>query len=474
MSTGQTQRDGLSEEDITEFAMSLRGEIVTPDDETYEETRSVWNGLIDKHPTFIIRCQGAADVAKGLQFANDHDLPFSVRGGAHHQAGSSMVDDGVVLDLSDMTHVRVDPDKRVAQVGPGCRAHDVLMETQHYGLATPTGSAGDVGIPGSTLGGAIGWMRRKHGLGIDALQSVEVVTPAGDLITASEDDNEDLFWAVRGGGGNFGVVTNFEFELYEVPPIVAGAGVFYPGGEAEDVFKAYREAAADAPDEVTTIALNSHVPNLPPMPEELVGEEAVAVMGAYIGPDPEEGMKALQPFRELAEEPLLDMSEPMPYLMLHQLGTMMFPEGRNYCHRSCFVDDLDDDVIEAIIDHTEKAESPLAGVGVWQMGGAISEVDSDETAYPHRDAAYMITVEANWDEGDDDANIEWTRDGDDLFRSLGGYGAYGGFTGVSTREGEDVTERVYGDNFDRLAEIKARYDTSNTLNQNVNVAPADD
>nr|WP_269432631.1 FAD-binding oxidoreductase [Haloferax profundi] len=453
--------------------MSLRGDFVSQDDESYDEERSVWNGLVDKYPRLIVRCQGVADVSTSLTFAADHDLPFSVRGGAHNQTGSSTVDDGLVLDLADMNHVHVDPDERVAQVGPGCRARDVLIESQHYGLATPTGSAGDVGIPGSTLGGAIGWMRRKHGLGIDALRSVDVVTPDGELVTASEDENEDLFWAVRGGGGNFGVVTNFEFELYEVGPIVAGLGVFYPGEQTEEVFEAYREAAADASDEVTTLALKSHVPNLPPMPDELVGEDAVAVLGCYIG-SPEDGMEALQPFRELVDEPLLDMSEPMPYLMLHQLGTMMFPEGRNYCHRSCFVDDLSDDVIDAIVDHANEAESPLSGVGVWQMGGAISDVGGDETAYPHRDAEYMITVEANWDDGEDDANVEWARDGDDLFRSLGGYGAYGGFTGVSTEGSEETVERVYGDNFDRLSEIKARYDEQNAFDNTVNVTPSEE
>jgi FAD/FMN-containing dehydrogenase len=472
MSAEETLSTKVDDEDVAELSMSIRGTVISQSDDTYDERRTVWNGLVDKHPTLILRCQGAADVARGMEFVTDHELPFSVRGGAHHQSGSSMVDEGLVLDLSEMNHVRVDPDDRIAQVGPGCRARDVLVEAQHYGLATPTGSAGDVGIAGSTLGGAIGWIRRKHGLGIDALRSVEVVTPGGELVTASADHNEDLFWAVRGGGGNFGVVTNFEFELYEVGPIVAGLGVFYPGDEASEVLAQYRRAAAAAPNEVTTLALKSHVPDLPPMPDELVGEDTVAIMGCYAG-DPEEGMAALQPFREITE-PLLDMSEPMPYLMLHQLGTMMFPEGRNYCHRSCFVDDLSDDVIESLVDHMEDAPSDLSGVGVWQMGGAVGEVASDATAYPNRDAAYMITVESNWNTGDDEANIEWARDGDDLFRSLGGYGAYGGFTGVSARDDEDVVKRVYGENFDRLAEIKATYDTTNSLNKNVNVAPSDD
>ncbi|WP_339103356.1 FAD-binding oxidoreductase [Haloterrigena salinisoli] len=472
MGAEQTPTSGLDSGTITELESSLRGGLVTPDDESYDETRAVWNGLVDRYPTLIVRCNGAADVAKGLAFAAEHDLPFSVRGGGHHQTGSSTVDEGVVLDLAEMDTVRVDPRRKIAQVGPGCRARDVLQETQHHGLATPTGSAGDVGVPGSTLGGGIGWMRRKHGLAIDALRSVDLVTPEGELVHASPERNEDLFWAVRGGGGNFGVVTNFEFDLYEVGPIVGGLGVFYPGDEAATVLAAYDELAGDAPEEVTTLALKGHVPDLPPMPDDLVGEDAVAILGCYAG-DPEAGMDALQPFREISE-PLLDMSEPMPYRQLHELGTMMFPEGRNYCHRSCYVDDLSEELIDAIVDHADEAASPLAGVGVWQLGGAIGDVESDATAYPHRDAAYMLTVEANWDEGDDDANLEWARDGDDLFRSLGGYGAYGGFTGADPRTDEDVTERVYGDNVDRLAEIKARYDESNALDRNVNVTPADD
>jgi FAD/FMN-containing dehydrogenase len=472
MSTEDPRPDGPTADGVAALARSLRGEIVAPDDDAYDERRSVWNGLVDKRPALVLRCRGAADVATGLRFATDRDLPFSIRGGAHHQAGTSMVDDGVVLDLSAMDHVRVDPDARVAQVGPGCRARDVLLETQHYGLATPTGSAGDVGIAGSTLGGGIGWIRREHGLGVDALRSVEVVTPGGELLTASPDENEDLFWAVRGGGGNFGVVTNFEFDLYEVGPVVAGLGVFYPGDEAREVLARYRERATAAPAALTTLALTGHVPNLSPIPDDVAGEDTVAIMGCHAG-DPEAGMAALEPFRGIAE-PLLDVSEPMPYLALHELGTEMFPEGRNYCHRSCFVDDLSDPVIETIVDHAAEAPSDLSAIGAWQLGGAVADVDSDATAFPHRDAGYLITVESNWEAGDDEANLEWARAGDDLFRERGGYGAYAGFDGVDAGDGADAPERVYGENLDRLAAVKARFDGTNALRRNANVAPADD
>ncbi|WP_135855074.1 FAD-binding oxidoreductase [Halorussus salinus] len=462
----------VSPDAFDEFAESIRGDIVFSDAENYDDVREIWNGLVDKHPTAIVQCQGAADVAKSVEFTTEHNIEFSVRGGGHHQSGSSLVDDGLVIDLSEMTSVHVDPAEQVARVEPGCRARDVLMETQHYGLATPTGSAADVGIPGSTLGGGIGWIRRKHGLGIDALRSVDVVTPDGDLVHASPKQNEDLFWAMRGGGGNFGIVTSFKFDLSEVGPVVPALGVFYPGDEAHTVLKTYRELSQDAPDELTTLALNSHVPDLPPMPDELVGEEAVSIMGCYAGDDMEAGQEAIQPFREITE-PLLDMSEPMPYLMLHELGTQLFPDGRNYCHRSVYVEHLSDEILDLVVDHAEEAPSSLSGIGIWHLGGAIADVANDETAYPWRDKEYLITVEANWEDGGNDANLEWARTGDEVFREVGGVGAYGGFTGVSDQDSEDFTDRVYGENVDRLAEIKAKYDTGNSFDTNVNVVPSE-
>lgn len=462
----------LEEEDVQPLVDELRGTTVLPDGNEYDDARKVWNGLVDKHPALIVRCAGAADVSKASTFARDHGLPVSVRGGGHHQAGTAIAEEGLVVDLSEMTSVQIDPGEQVARVEPGARVRDVLIEAQHHGLATPTGSAGDVGIPGSTLGGGIGWIRRRHGLGIDALRAVDIVTPDGELRRASPERNPDLFWALRGGGGNFGIVTSFEFELYEVGPIVPALGTFYPGDEAEAVLDAYRDLTQDASSELTTIALDGHVPNLPPIPDDVAGQEAVAIIGCYAG-DPDVGMEAIQPFREITE-PLLDMSEPMPYLVLHELGTMMFPEGRNYCHRSVFVDDLSDPVIDRIIDHADDAPSPLSGVGIWHLGGAIDDVDSDATAFPWRGKEYMLTVEANWEDGDDEANIEWAQTGDAAFRELGGEGAYGGFTGVSDQSDEDTVERVYGENAERLSEAKALYDPGNTLNRNVNVGPGDD
>ncbi len=462
--------DELGDDTIQAFEEQLRGSLVLPDGTEYEDARRVWNGLVNRYPALIARCAGAADVAAAVQFAGEHDLPLSVRGGAHHQTGSAIAESGLVVDCSEMTSVQVDPEAQVAHVEPGTRARDVLHETQQFGLATPTGSAASVGIPGSTLGGGIGWIRRKHGLGIDALRSATVVTADGQLRKASPDHNEDLFWALRGGGGNVGVVTSFEFDLYEVGPEVYGLGVFYPAEHARAVFERLREVMADAPPELTTLALNGHVPPLPSLPADLHGEPAVAVLGCYAG-DHGEAQNVTAPLRDVAE-PLIDMSGPMPYELLHELGAQMYPDGRNYCHRSVFLDDLAGDALDLVVDGVADAPSPGNGIAVWPLGGAIQDV-GDGGAFPWRDRDYMVTVEANWDGTDSTANLEWARETDAAFREAGGDGAYGGFTGVEEGTDEDWSRRVYGPSYDRLAEIKREYDPENLFQLNVNVDPSD-
>ncbi|WP_137285815.1 FAD-binding oxidoreductase [Halorussus salinisoli] len=459
----------LDEQDIKDFDENLRGDLILPDSDEYEDARNVWNGLINKYPAVIARVKGATDVSHAVQFARDNGLELSIRGGAHHQAGSAIVNQGLVIDLADMDSVHVDPEQKVARVGPGARAEDVLAETQKHGLATPTGSAGDVGIPGSTLGGGIGWIRRKHGLGIDALRSVEIVTPDGELRKASPDHNEALFWAVRGGGGNFGVVTNFEFELYEVGPMVQSLGIFYPADVAEDVLATFREVMTDAPAELTTILINGHVPNLPPMPDELAGTDAVGILGCYAG-DPKEGAEAIAPLRDIAD-PLIDMSDVMPYEMLHDLGTQMYPWGRKYTHRSVFVDELTDDIHDTVLEQTEAVPTPMAAIGVWPLGGNIGH--GPDAAYAWDDKQYMITIEGNWEEFQNQSTLDWAVETERQLRREGAEGAYAGFTGVEEREWEDWTKQVYGDSYERLAKAKAAYDPDNVFSQNVNIDPDD-
>ncbi|NHX35743.1 MULTISPECIES: FAD-binding oxidoreductase [Halolamina] len=461
--------ESLDEGAIESFAAALDGDIVLPDGEEYDDARNVWNGLINKYPAVVARAENASDVAESVAFAREHDLALSVSGGAHNQTGSAVVNQGVVVDLSRMDGVGVDPDTEVARVGPGARAEDVLAETQEYGLAAPTGSAGDVGIAGSTLGGGIGWIRRKHGLGIDALRRVEIVTPDGEILEATPEQNADLFWALRGGGGNFGVVTEFEFDLYEVGPMVQGLGIFYPADLAEEVMDAHSEVVENGPEELTTILLSGHVPNLPPMPDELAGTDAVAMLGAYAG-DPEDGTEAIAPLREIGE-PLLDMSDVMPYEMLHDLGTQMYPSGRKYTHRSVFVDEFGPEIREIVREQTEAAPAPMAAIGVWPLGGNIG--DGSEAAYPWNDKQYMITVEGNWEAFENRPVLDWAAETDRLLREAGGEGAYAGFTGVEERDWEDWAQQVYGDSYDRLATVKAEYDPENVFSQNVTIDPED-
>ncbi|SFC36297.1 FAD/FMN-containing dehydrogenase [Halobiforma haloterrestris] len=459
----------LDDDDIAAFDDDLRGDLVLPDSEAYEDARNVWNGLINEYPAIVARVEGAADVAKAVSFARDNDLEIAVRGGAHNQTGSAIVEGGLVVDLAELDSVQVDPGDQVARVEPGTRVEDVLAETQQYGLACPTGSAGDVGIPGSTLGGGIGWIRRKHGLGIDALRSVDVVTADGTLVTATPDRNEDLFWAVRGGGGNFGVVTGFEFDLYEVGPMVQGLGVFYPYDAAEAVLETHRQVMSDAPEELTTILLSGHVPGLPPMPDELAGESAVGILGCYAG-DPEEGAEVIEPLRNVTE-PLIDMSDVMPYETLHDLGTQMYPWGRKYTHRSVFVDDLTDDVHDLVLERTEAAPTPMSAIAIWRLGGNVGH--GPDAAYAWDDKEYMITIEGNWEAFENRPTLDWAAETERRLRREGAEGAYAGFTGVEERNWEDWTNQVYGDSYARLAEVKAEYDPENVFSRNVTVDPDD-
>ncbi|MDY6818802.1 MAG: FAD-binding oxidoreductase [Halobacteriales archaeon] len=459
----------LGESTIAELDATLDGDLILPDHEQYEDARNVWNGLINEYPAVVVRVAGADDVATGIQFAQDHGLELSIRGGAHHQTGAAVVDNGLVIDLADMDRIEVDPDAQLVSVEPGTRAEDVLETTQEHGLAPPTGSAGDVGMAGTTLGGGIGWIRRKHGLSIDALRSVKIVTPDGVVREASRERNEDLFWALRGGGGNFGVVTEFEFDCYEVGPIVPALGIYYPADAAREVLETHRTVMADAPTELTTILIHGHVPPLPPIPDELHGTDAVAILGCYAG-DPDEGMSAIAPLREITD-PILDLSEPMPYELLHDLGTQMFPWGRNYAWRSVFVDELTDEIHNVILEQKEAAPGPMDAIDIWAMGGNIGH--GGDAAFNWADKRYLIVAEANWEEFNTQSELEWVRTTERRLRQAGGVGSYAGFTGVEEQEWENWANQVYGTNYDRLSEIKRQYDPDNVFNRNVTILPAD-
>ena len=459
----------MSESTVSDLRAAVSGDVIRPDDAAYDDVRAVWNGAVDRYPAVVVRAERTEDVAAALRFAREHDLPLAVRGGGHHVTGSAVVDDGLVVDLSGMDAVSVDPATRTARVGPGARVGDVLGLAQEHGLAPVVGSAAQTGIAGSTLGGGIGWLRRAHGLGIDHLTAVELVTVDGAVVRASGSDDADLFWAVRGGGAAVGVVTAFELDLVAVGPEVMVAQVAYPAETAGETVRAFREWAATAPREATTLVALMRVPPLAMIPPEAHGAPIVMVYSVYAG-SVEDGERALAPLRELGE-PVMDTSGPMPLTALHDVARDLFPDARRYSWHSLYAETLGDEAVDELVAAFADAPSPESSTEIWHLGGAISDVETGATAFGFRDAEFMLGVDAAWDDpDDDDANVEWARRHWEALRPHSMAGSYPGFPGFV--EGEERARMTYGENYERLADLAAEYDPENLLRSIANVEPA--
>jgi FAD/FMN-containing dehydrogenase len=432
----------------------------------------IWNGSADKRPKIIAQCVGAADVIDAVNFARKHDLLVAVRGGGHNVAGNAVCDGGIVIDLSLMNGVRVDPAARRARAGGGAILGDVDRETQAFGLAAPLGVVSLTGIGGLTLCGGMGWLRRKHGMACDALVSVDVVTADGEFLTANETENPDLFWAVRGGGGNFGVVTSFEYELYPVGPMVTLCAPFYPLENGADILRRWRDFMADAPEEFASNLLIWSIPAHPNFPTELHGTPVVIAAGVHTG-TLEEGERVIQPLRELGE-PVLDLSGPAPYAGVQSAFDPLFLKGErlNYW-KSLYLDSLDDRAIDLIIARANDRPSPWALIAVWHLDGAVNRVDPGKTALGERSAPYLFSLDTSWtDPADNDSAIAWTRDAWAEMKPFSRGGAYLNFPGQG-EEGEALLRASYGDtNYDRLVEIKTKYDPTNLFRLNQNIVPA--
>ncbi|WP_135851979.1 FAD-binding oxidoreductase [Halorussus salinus] len=457
---------------VASFAADFAGEVVTPEeDERYEQARHVWNGMRNERPAAVAYCTGVADVRAAVAFAREEDLRLTVRAGGHGVAGNAVEDGALVADISGMDEVRVDPDERTVRVGGGARWADVDRETQQFGLAAPGGVVSDTGVAGLTLGGGMGHLRRKHGLSCDNLRSADVVTADGELVVASEERNPDLFWALRGGGGNFGVVSSFEFDCHPVGPEVETVFVWYPGDAAREVFASFREYARDAPRAVSALPFYAWVPELDEFPDESWGDPAVALLACYAG-DPDEGATVMEPLREFAD-PVADLSGRMPYVELQSMLDEDYPKGRYYYWKSLYLDELSDEVITKILAHAEECPSKLTTIDLWQLGGAVADPDegADATAFPNRDAPYLLNYEANWDDPrETTANVEWARESvAELRDSDAVRGQYVNFPGM----GEDAARVAYGDSYDRLAEVKATYDPENVFRGHQNVTPSE-
>lgn len=460
----------LDQESLEKLNNKIRGELITSQSNNYDEARSVWNGLIDKHPALIVRCQGTGDVVDAVNFAKDNELLVAVRGGGHNVAGNAVCDGGMVIDLSEMRGIHVDPESRTARVQPGADWGDVDKETQLHGLVTPGGQVSMTGVAGLTLGGGMGYLRRKWGLSCDNLLSAEIVTADGEIITASEDENEDLFWALRGGGGNFGIVTSFEFSLHPLGPEIYAALTIYPFEQAASVLRNWRDFALKASDEVTCDAYIWGMPPLPEVPEEMHWEPVVIIAGLYAGPA-EEGESVMQPVSEMGT-PIEDMSARQPYVALQSSLDPLFADGQLYYWKSLFADRLDDEMLDRVVALADEKPSKQCLFALRTLGGAMGRVPEEATAYGNRDAMFNISIDNTWqDPSQTDQMIAWSRKAWDDLRGHTGGGVYINFAGFGENN-DELTQAAYGRNYERLQKVKAKYDPDNFFRINQNIVPA--
>jgi FAD binding domain-containing protein/berberine-like enzyme len=452
---------------VDELAASFGGDLIRPADATYDEQRRIWNGSIDRRPALIARCAGVADVISAVRFAHEHEQLVAVRSGRHSYPGLGVCDGGMVIDLGQIKGIRVDPEARIARAQAGVLLGDLDRETQAFGLAVPAGIVTHTGLAGLTLGGGVGWLERKYGLTIDQLLGVDVVTAEGEFVRASEEENADLFWGVRGGGGNFGVVTEFEFRLNPVGPMVLAGPIVWAMADSPKVLRFYREWIREAPDELTTIVTHRRVLAVPTIPEELHGKHVVIVGTCYAGPV-EEGERVLKPLREFGS-PLLDGCAPMPFSKHQAMLDPSFPHDWWYYIRSCNLAELTDEVIDILVDHGLRIASPVTVFSIFHLGGAVARVGEDEAAFGGRDAGHTVNVIGitKTDEGFEQER-EWARG---LWTALGPH-HQNVYVNFLMEEGEDRIREAYGPTkYDRLKVLKRKYDPDNFFRLNQNIPP---
>jgi FAD/FMN-containing dehydrogenase len=451
------------------LAANFSGELIQPQDAGFDAARQIWNGHVQRRPALIARCRGAADVMATVRFCRDNDLPASVRGGGHAVAGHAICDGGVVIDLSAMTGSRVDPLARTIQLHGGCLNAHLDRESQAFGLAATGGIVSHTGIGGLTLGGGLGHLMRKFGLAIDGLRSCDVVTADGDFVVASEQEHPELFWALRGGGGNFGIVTNFTFDLQPLGPTVLAGMVAWPMIKAPEVLRFLRDFMAEAPDELGMMANLRLAPPLPIVPQALHGQPIVALIATYAGPV-DQGREVLAPIRQLPT-PAFDAVIPRPYVAQQKMFDAAYPHGRHYYWKAHKLGPLTDEIIDVVVDHATQVTSPLSAIPIFCLGGAAARVPEHSTAFPYRDAAHDVEIVASWlpeEAGDADRHIDWVRR---MYHALEPYsrGVYVNFT--SDDASERVRQAYTGQQWTRLTALKTKYDSTNFFRMNANIPP---
>lgn len=450
----------------------LKGQALTPADEGYEAARKINNAMIARRPAVIVRCTGAADVIEAVGFAREQKLPLSIRCGGHSVAGSALADGGVTIDLTQINNVRVDPHARTVRVGGGAAWSAVDRETQVYGLATPSGYVSTTGVGGFTLGGGYGHLRRKYGMTCDNLLSADVVLADGRLVTASASENEDLYWALRGGGGNFGVVTSFEFACYPVGPMIYLNAVMYPVEQAAQVLRGWRDFMETAPEEISSNVIFWTLPDVEAFPPEARGRAVAIVPGMVTSGSLEDGEKATRPLRELGT-PVMNMSGPAPYAAAQAAFDPLLPYGafRSYW-KAIDLQSLNDEVVDKIAAIAQSRPTPTTLIPVWHFGGAMSRVEPTATAFWRRKTPFMVSFDGLWGEPADDARcIAWVKASVESMRAYSDGGQYVNFPG-SGDESDIPARAAYGGNYERLSQIKAKYDPNNLFKVNVNIKPA--
>jgi len=459
----------LNPETIEKLKQSIRGKVLTPESEQYNEARTIWNAMIDKRPALIVRCAGAADVMRAVRFAAEHKLLVAVRGGGHNIAGNAVCDGGLMIDLSPMKSVRIDTKGMTARVEPGVTLGEFDRDTQAFGLATPVGINSTTGIAGLTLGGGFGWLSRKLGLTIDNLISADVVTAAGELVTASETDHPDLFWGIRGGGGNFGVVTSFEFRLHKVGPEVLAGFIVHPLDAAGDVLRFYRDFVKTTPQEFVCWFVLRLAPPLPFLPAEWHGKAILILAVCYAG-DLKEGERVAKPLRSFGK-PVADIIGPMPFTAWQTvLDPLLTPGMRNYWKSHDFKE-VSDGLIDALIAHARRFPDPQTEIAFALLGEGVTKVAKEATAYTHRDAGFVLNVHTRWDNPSNDAKcIGWARE---LFQATAPFATGGAYVNFMTQEEQDRVRSAYGSNYRRLATLKKKYDPKNLFRLNQNIQPGE-
>jgi FAD/FMN-containing dehydrogenase len=457
----------IKNEVLEDFRSQLRGQMLQPEDPGYNEARKIWNAMIDRRPAMIVRCAGVADVRRSVAFARDNKLLLAIRGGGHNIGGSALCDDGLVIDLSQMKSVRIDPESRRAYVEGGALLADFDHEAQAYGLATPLGINSTTGVAGLTLGGGFGWLSREHGLSVDNLVSAEIVTANAERVRASASENPDLFWAIRGGGGNFGVVTMFEFQLHPVGPDIVGGLIVFPFDQAKKVLTRYQEFAANSPDDLSVWAVMRKAPPLPFLPPEIHGKEIVALAICSTGKT-EDALDAIKPLRTFGEV-CGEHVGVQPYAAWQKtFDPLLAPGARNYWKSHNFTA-LNDGAIDTVIQCTRKLPSAESEIFLGLLGGQTNRAAPDATAYPHRNVLFAMNVHTRWtDPADDKKCIAWARE---FFAASAPYASGSVYINFLTEDESERISQAYGKNYDRLVEAKNKYDPGNLFRRNQNIRP---